>query len=67
MLIRAGFANPAAYQAFEDGARAKFDEGAMAQADARAVEVADGAPSVDAAALPAYLDEVSESLDAAMR
>jgi hypothetical protein len=63
MLIRVGFANPATYKTFEDGARAKFDEDAMVAADARAVEVADRAASIDAASLIGYLDEVSGSLD----
>jgi len=63
MLIRAGFANPAVYKVFEDGARAKLDASAMAAADVRAVEVAERAQSIDVAALPGYLDDVSAALD----
>ncbi len=63
MLIRVGFANPATYQAFEGRDLAKFDDGAMATADARVIEIADRAASIDAAALPSYLEELSRSLD----
>jgi len=63
MLIRVGFANPAVYKIFEDGARANFDAVGMAAADARAIEMADRGPSIDAAALPAFLDDVTVALD----
>jgi hypothetical protein len=63
LLIRVGFANPSAYKNFEDGVRAKIDADALAIADTHAVEIADRAPSIDAAQLPAYLDDIIESLD----
>ncbi|MGA8535416.1 MAG: hypothetical protein WB615_15010 [Candidatus Tumulicola sp.] len=63
MLVRVGFANPAAYRTYEAGMRARFDSDAMSAADAGAVEAADRAASIDAVQLPAYLDEVSAALD----
>jgi hypothetical protein len=63
LLIRLGFANQAAYKNYEDGAHSTFNPDAMLAADAAAVELGDGASSIDVQQLPAYLDEISASLD----
>jgi hypothetical protein len=63
LLIRLGFANQAAYKNYEDGAHSTFNLDAMLAADAAAVELGDGASSIDVQQLPAYLDEISASLD----
>jgi hypothetical protein len=70
LLLRVGFTNQAAYKIYEEEARNRsvgFDE--VASADARVVALADRATSIDAAASPGYLEEVSDALncrDAAM-
>jgi hypothetical protein len=63
LLIRVGFANQSAYKKYEDGARAKIDADAMTAADVGAVKIAERAPSIDVVQLPAYLDEIAETLD----
>jgi hypothetical protein len=63
LLIRLGFANQAAYKNYEDGAHSTLNLDAMLAADAAAVELGDGASSIDVQQLPAYLDEISASLD----
>ncbi|HEU5481439.1 MAG TPA: hypothetical protein VFU90_16450 [Candidatus Tumulicola sp.] len=64
LLFRAGFTNQNVYRTYEDAARTRTDYDAMAAADARVVDLADRAPSVDAASLETYLDGAREALDA---
>jgi hypothetical protein len=64
LLLRTGFVNQTAYRIYEDGARTRTDFGAIENADVGVVELAEGAPSVDAEALPSFLDRIAEALDA---
>jgi hypothetical protein len=63
LLIRAGFVNQVAYTSYESAARDGAPEEPIATDDAAIVEVADRASQVDAAQLPAYLDDVTSVLD----
>jgi hypothetical protein len=64
MLLRTAFVNQAAYKLYEGNDRSAIDADAVTVADAAAVKVADRAPSIDAAQLPQYLDDVAHALDA---
>lgn len=64
LLLRCAFVNQAAYKLYEGNDRSAIDVDAVVAADAAAVEVADRAPSIDAAQLAAYLDDVTRALDA---
>ncbi|MBV8117376.1 MAG: hypothetical protein JOZ01_05335 [Candidatus Eremiobacteraeota bacterium] len=63
LLLRLGFANQSAYKSYEDGAHATFDLDALVAADCATVELAERAPTVDAAPFPPYLDDITSTLD----
>jgi len=64
LVMRSAFTNQEAYESYEERARESPGFDAMAAADVRTIEAADAAPSVEAAGMAAYLDRVSQVLDA---
>jgi hypothetical protein len=64
LLVRVGFTNQTAFRHFLDGSRDRTNFDDISQADARIIELAGKAPSLDAAAVPAFLDEVVAAFDA---
>ena len=63
LIMRAGFRNQIAFKAFEyatlDGAKV----GRVAANDVRLIELADRAGAIDAAAVPAFIDEIAAAFD----
>ena len=62
-ILRTDFTNPKVFGSFESASTDAGTVDRISRADLAAVELADRAEGVDAAALPAYIDEVSAALD----
>jgi hypothetical protein len=63
LLIRTSFANQHVFRLYEEGVCDRDDFTQLAQADAAVVELAERAKELDAATLPAYLDDATAALD----